>query len=342
LEIPLNKIAQAVGGQVIGDGRMAVRGINSLEAAVRGELSFYTDKRFKESLRRTQASAVMVSEFTELFHGAQIIVSNPELGYAKAMALFFVAPPSYPGISDRAFVHARSRMGRNVSIYPGVYVGEDAIVGDHVILFPGVFIGDRVRIGDRSVLHPNVTVLRDCRVGKEVIIHAGTVVGSDGFGFVRDGSRSVKIPQIGTVQIDDQVEIGANNCIDRATFGKTWIKRGVKTDNMVHVGHNVVVGEDSIIVAQAALAGSVEIGRGVIIGGQVAVADHLKIGDGAMIGSQSGVAQSIGPGEVVSGTPSMPHRLWLKTSRLITRLPRLAERLRNLEKRVEEIQKGSK
>ncbi|MBW1682137.1 MAG: UDP-3-O-(3-hydroxymyristoyl)glucosamine N-acyltransferase, partial [Deltaproteobacteria bacterium] len=207
-----------------------------------------------------------------------------------------------------------------------------------VILFPGVFVGDRVRIGAGSVLYPNVTVLGGCLLGRNVILHAGTVVGADGFGFVRDGARSVKVPQLGIVQIDDDCEIGANSCIDRAAFGKTWIRRGVKTDNLVQVGHNVVIGEDTIIVAQAGISGSVKVGREAIIGGQVGIRDHVEIGDRVMIASQSGVAKSIPEGRIVSGSPTMPHRVWLKTTGLIPRLPRLFDRLRTLEKRVETLE----
>jgi UDP-3-O-[3-hydroxymyristoyl] glucosamine N-acyltransferase len=220
-----------------------------------------------------------------------------------------------------------------------VYVGEGVVIGNDVTLFPGVFIGDRVKIGDKTRVYPNVTILHGCIIGKEVIIHAGSVIGSDGFGFVRDGSVNVKIPQIGFVQIDDQVEIGANNTIDRAAMGKTWIKRGVKTDNLVQVAHNVVIGEDTVIVAQTALGGSAQIGKGVIIGGQVAVSDHVKVEDGAMIGSQSGVPKSISKGQIVSGTPAMPHRLWLKTRGLIPRLPQFTERLRSLERKVAGLEK---
>jgi len=217
-------------------------------------------------------------------------------------------------------------------------VGAGAEIGDEVILFPGVFVGDRVRIGAGSVLYPNVTVLGGCLLGRNVILHAGTVVGADGFGFVRDGARSVKVPQLGIVQIDDDCEIGANSCIDRAAFGKTWIRRGVKTDNLVQVGHNVVIGEDTIIVAQAGISGSVKVGREAIIGGQVGIRDHVEIGDRVMIASQSGVAKSIPEGRIVSGSPTMPHRVWLKTTGLIPRLPRLFDRLRTLEKRVETLE----
>jgi UDP-3-O-[3-hydroxymyristoyl] glucosamine N-acyltransferase len=219
-----------------------------------------------------------------------------------------------------------------------VYIGEKAVVGDNAILFPGVFVGDRVRIGSHTVLYPNVTVLNDCVIGNEVVIHAGTVIGSDGFGFVRDGSKHVKIPQMGTVQIDDHVEIGANCCIDRAALGKTWIKRGVKTDNLVQIAHNVVIGEDTLLVAQAAVGGSVSIGNQVVIGAQVAIRDHLQVEDRAMIGSQSGVAKSLGVGEIVSGSPAIPHRLWLKTSALIPHLPDFVARLRRLEKRLDDLE----
>jgi UDP-3-O-[3-hydroxymyristoyl] glucosamine N-acyltransferase len=239
-----------------------------------------------------------------------------------------------------AFVHKSARIGEDVSIYPFVYVGEEAVIGNHTTLYAGVFVGDRVRIGNGTVIHPNVSILHDCVIGDEVIIHAGSVIGSDGFGFVRDGQINVKIPQMGYVQIDDQVELGANNTIDRAALGKTWIKRGVKTDNLVQIAHNVVIGEDTVIVAMTGISGSVNIGREVVIGGQVGINDHITIGDRAMIGSQSGVVKSVSPGQVVSGSPSMPHRLWLRTARVIPRLPEMYDRLRRLEKKVEELEKS--
>ena len=340
MKFSLKKIANLVGGNVIGNDSFIIEGINSLDAAAQGEISFFADRKYKESLRKTKASAIIVSEENLLFKGPQVVVSNPALAYAKVASIFVPPVPRYPGISEQAVLHDSTRIGKDVSIYPLVYVGEEALIGDNVIMFPGVFIGDRVKIGNGTVIYPNVTILHDCQIGKNVIINAGTVIGSDGFGFVRDGPVSYKIPQTGIVQIDDDVEIGANNCIDRAALGKTWIKRGVKTDNFVHVAHNVIIGEDTIVVAQVAISGSVHIGRQVIIGGQVAVSDHVEIGDRVMIGSQSGVPKSIPSGEVVSGTPAMPHRLWLKTSGIIRRLPQFSEHLRHLEKRVAELEKN--
>jgi len=342
LEFTVKQIADQVGGEIIGDDQVLITGINSLDGASPGEISFFADRRYVESVRGTKASAIIVAAATDLYQGTQVLVSNPALSYARVAALFTPPAPTYPGISEGAFIHKSCTIGKDASIFPFVYIGEKAVIGDRVILFPGVFVGDRVRIGNGTVIRPNVTIMHDCVIGNEVIVHAGSVIGSDGFGFVRDKGVNVKIPQIGIVQIDDRVEIGANTCIDRAALGKTWIKNGVKTDNLVQIGHNVVIGEDTVIVAQTAIAGSAVIGREVVIGGQAAISDHVKIADRAMIGSQSGVAKSLSPGEVVSGTPAMPHRLWLKTRGLISRLPDLIEKVRHLEKKVEELEKRPK
>jgi UDP-3-O-[3-hydroxymyristoyl] glucosamine N-acyltransferase len=336
----LKEIADLVCGEVIGDDQVLITGIHSLLEASSGDISFFADPRYKESLKETKASALLVPAFTDLYAGPQVVVPNPVLAYARVATLFAPPPPRFSGKSEKAFIHKSARIGEDVSIYPFVYVGEETVIGDHTTLSAGVFVGDRVKIGHSTVIHPNVSILHDSVIGNGVIIHAGSVIGSDGFGFVRDGQINVKIPQIGYVQIDDQVEIGANNSIDRAALGKTWIKRGVKTDNMVQIAHNVVIGEDTVIVAMAGISGSVNIGREVVIGGQVGIGDHIKIGDRVMIGSQSGVAKSISPGEVVSGTPTMPHRLWLRTARVITRLPEMYDRLRRLEKKVEELEES--
>jgi len=342
LEYTVKQIADLVGAKVIGDEQILISGINSLDEASPEEISFFADRRYAESLKKTKASAILVSAATDLYKGTQVLVTNPALAYARIAALFSSPAPTHSGISQRAAIHKSAVIGKGVSIFPLVYVGEKVVIGDNVILFPGVFVGDRVRIGNHTVIYPNVTIMQDCLIGNEVIIHAGSVIGSDGFGFVRDEGVNVKIPQIGMVQIDDRVEIGANNCIDRAALGKTWIKSGVKTDNLVQIAHNVVIGEDTVIVAQTGIAGSAAVGRQVVIGGQVGISDHVKIADRVMIGSRSGVPKSLSAGEVVSGTPAMPHRLWLKTRGLITRLPDLVEKLRSLEKKVEELEKRPK
>jgi len=224
--ISLQEIARLIDGEVIGDEMIRISGINALDAAGPGEISFLTSSRYQDRLSNTLASAVILQEKTALYDGAQVIVADPKRAYPKVASLFAPDIPRFPGVSEQASCHGTCRIGKRVSIYPNVFVGEDAEIGDESILFPGVYVGNRVRIGRKTVLYPNVTVLDDCQIGNEVIIHAGTVIGSDGFGFVQEGGHSMKIPQLGIVHIDDQVEIGANNCIDRAAFGKTWIQRG--------------------------------------------------------------------------------------------------------------------
>ncbi len=341
MRISLSQIAQAVGGETIGDDSVIITGINSLDAAGPGDISFFADRRYKEGLKKTRALALMVPEESRIFNGPQVVVSDPRLAYVRVAGLFAAAVPEYPGISKKAVVSDTSHIGKNVSIYPMAYVGEEAVLGDNVILFPGVFIGDSVRVGSRTVVFPNVSILKDCIIGNDVTIQAGTVIGSDGYGYVRDGSVSVKIPQLGIVQIDDHVEIGANNCIDRAALGKTWIGQGVKTDNLVHIGHNVVIGENTLVVAQVGVSGSTRIGRDVIIGGQVGIIDHLEIGDGVMIGPQTGVTKDIPQGEVVMGYTQMPLRLFLKTTSLVRRLPEFNMRLRDLEKKIAALENQS-
>jgi UDP-3-O-[3-hydroxymyristoyl] glucosamine N-acyltransferase len=227
-----------------------------------------------------------------------------------------------------------------VTIGPTVVIGDQVTVGDRVWLHPGVVIGNNVTIGNDVTIHPNATILERCTMGDRVIIHAGTVIGSDGFGYAPDGKCYHKIPHTGIVQIDDDVEIGANNTIDRASFGKTHIGRGVKTDNLVHVAHNVIVGENTVLVAQVGISGSVTIGENVILAGQAGVAGHLTIGNGAIVGPQTGVGKSVPDGQIVSsGIPEMPHKLWLRVQRLIPKLPEFSKRLSGLEKNFKILEK---
>ncbi len=336
--LTVKEIAERVRGEVFGDGDIEIRGVNSLVEACRGDVSFYADRRYAKELGTTRASALLVADRSDLYHGPQIVVGNPLLAYAQVARLFSPPPTRFPGISPEAIIGEGAKIGADVSIYPFVYVGETAEIGDGATLFPGVFVGERVKIGSKTVLQPNVTVMPDSIIGNEVIIHPGCVIGSDGFGFVRDGATNVRIPQLGFVQIEDGVEIGANSCIDRAASGKTLVKRGVKTDNLVQIAHNAVIGEDTVVVAQTAIGGSAQIGKEVIIGGQTAISDHVKVEDRAMVGSKTGVPKAVASGEVVSGIPAMPHSLWLKTRHLITRLPELNERIRGLERRLEDLE----
>ena len=342
MNITLREIAQALNGKVVGDDRVVISGINSLDCASKGEISFFTDKRYRFLLRETKASALLVADVTDGFKGPQVVVPNPRLAHSKLVTMLIPSKASFSGISKKADISPTCVIGRNAAIYPFVYIGEDVVIGDNVTLFAGVFIGDRVTIGNNTILYPNVTIQHDCILGNDVIIHSGSVIGSDGFGFVKDGKENIKVPQIGIVQIDDRVEIGANSCIDRAALGKTWIKSGVKTDNLIQIAHNVIIGEHSMIVAQTGLSGSVEIGKEVVIGGKVGVVDHVKIGDKAMIGAASKIYQSIQPGEIVTGDPVMPHKSWLKIRSIIKRLPELYERLKLLEKKINGLEKENR
>jgi UDP-3-O-[3-hydroxymyristoyl] glucosamine N-acyltransferase len=334
LELKLSEIAGIIKGKVIGDENVMISGINSLDKASCGELSFFFDNRYRDFIKDTKASAIIVPELVDIYCGSQVVVSDPKLAYARAAAIF--APPvsRVDGISKQAVIEETSSIGINASIYPLAYVGKGAVIGNDVTLYPGAFIGDRVKVGNGTVIYANVSVMRDCIIGNNVIIHAGCVIGSDGFGYVRDGSENVKVPQLGIVQIDDNVEIGANTTIDRAANGRTLIQQGVKIDNLVQIAHNVTIGEDTIIVALTGISGSVRVGREVVIGGQVGFKDHIEIGDKAVIGSAAGVHKSIAPGEVVLGNPTMPPKLWMRTRSLIAKLPEINERLRNVERKI--------
>lgn len=342
MELTLKHIAESIGGTVVGDEWVVIRGINSLSSAGKGEISFLADQRLKDQIRTTKASAVIVKEFNEFYHGPQILVSNPYLAYARVATLFTKPVARFSGVSKEAVIGEGTRLGKDVSVYPLVYVGKGSRIDNNVVLFPGVYIGDRVSIGNGSVIYPNACILSDCIVGKKVVIHSGVVIGSDGFGYARDGEVSVKIPQTGIVEIEDEVEIGANTTVDRAALGKTLIKKGVKIDNLVQVGHNVIVGEHTVIVAQVGIAGSTTIGKEVIIGPQAGISDHLGIADRARIVGKSGVVKSIPAGDIVAGIPSMPHRHWLKTREYIKRLPEYSKRLKELESRIIELEKQLK
>jgi UDP-3-O-[3-hydroxymyristoyl] glucosamine N-acyltransferase len=335
----LAELAALVGGEVVGDASFEVEGISSLELAGPHEITFLSDPRYEKQLEASKAGAVIVSRSELGDDRPKLVVRDPYLAYAQVATLFHPIRPPSEGQAPESFVHPEATVGRDVSIAPLVWVDRGSVLGDRAVLYPGVFVGEDCLIGEDSVLYPGVVLYPKSRLGKRVIVHAGSVIGSDGFGYARDGARSVKIPQLGIVRIDDDVEIGASNTIDRASFGMTWIQRGVKTDNLVQIGHNVVIGEDSILTGQVGIAGSSELGRGVVLGGQAGVADHLRIGDGVMAAAQAGIAQDVPSGAIVSGSPAFNHRTWLRTTQIIPRLPELLKRVRALEKKVEALEK---
>lgn len=334
MELTLKEIAELVEGELKGEGSKRITGLNRLNQAGPTELSFYKDRRYERYLSSTKASALLLERFRPELSVDQIIVKDAFKAYLKVAKIFQPPVPRYDGPTEHVFVHPEAKIGRGVNLYPYVYVGRGAYVGDGCVLFPGVYVGDYTSVGEESILYPNVVVMPYCTIGKQCILHPGVVIGADGFGYYQDEMGIQKIPQIGRVTIGDGVELGANTCIDRAALGSTVIGNHVKMDNLVQVGHNVEIEDNTLVVAQAGISGSVRVGKGVIIGGQVGISDHVTIGDRAMIGSQSGVAKDIMPGEVVSGTPTMPHRLWLRVVTLLRDIPSLFERVKRLEKQM--------
>jgi UDP-3-O-[3-hydroxymyristoyl] glucosamine N-acyltransferase len=249
-----------------------------------------------------------------------------------------VHPPEVRGIMTGAFVDPEAHIAEGATVQPGCVVGKNTVVGAGTTLFPGVVLYDNVTVGENCLIHAGVVVREGCRIGDRVIVQPGAVIGSDGFGFAPDGGGYFKIPQVGIVVIEDDVEVGANACLDRAAMGETRIGRGTKIDNMVQVGHNVKIGADSIIVAQVGIAGSTEIGKHCTLGGQVGVAGHLKIGDNTMIGGQSGIAADLPGGVVFSGSPAIPHRDWLRASMSFAKLPEMRKEITRLRRQLEELE----
>ncbi len=340
MKLSLSEIALAVEGELKGDGNRTVSDAAPFELAAEEHITWAEGKNFLKRLHESRAGAVIVpKQFPEQNASIPLIFAeNPRLAFAKAKKLFH--PPREPEafISPKAHVGEDFICGEQVHISHFVSIGDRVRMGNRVRIHPSAVIEDEVHIGDDTEICANVTIRSRCIIGSRVIINAGTVIGSEGFGLVPEGETYVRIPQTGIVQIDDDAEIGALNTIDRATFAKTWIQKGVKTDNLVHIAHNVTVGENTILVAQVGIAGSSKIGKHVILAGQSAVSDHAEIGDYAVIGPCSGVAKSVPKGAVVSGAPDMPHKLWLKVQKIIPRLPDLKKKISELEKRIQKIE----
>ena len=336
-------MAEYVGGRIIGDGSVTISRVAPIEEAGPGDITFLANPRYARFISGSKASAIIIAPQlvgSDLAKSGQgfLEVAQPYVVFAKILQLFAPAIEYRREIAPSAHLDPTAVLGHDVSIYPHVYVGRFAQVGNRSVLLPGVFLGERVQIGSDCVLHANVVVRDGCRVGNRVILHAGVVVGSDGFGYAGSGEYRIKIPQVGVVEIEDDVEIGANTTIDRATLGRTLIGRGAKIDNLVQIAHNVNVGANSVIAAQAGIAGSTKLGQNVTLAGQVGVVNHIEIGDGAVIGPQSGVPQSVPAGALLSGGIGVaPHHEWLKVMTLLPQLPKLWTLVRRLEKQVAQL-----
>jgi len=333
----LKELANMVGAELTGPADVDIQGAAGVREAMEGQITFIIGTNYLKDLERSSASAALVPMDTPAMRLPLLRVKNPRLAFARVLELFYVRPVQASGISEDAAIGKNVVIGADPSIHPFVVVADNAKVGDRVTLYPGVSIGRGAVVDDDAIIHANVSIGENIRIGKRVIIHAGTVLGSDGFGYVTDGGRHHKIPQVGGVVIEDDVEIGSNSTVDRATLGNTIIKKGTKIDDQVHVAHNVLIGEHCLIAAQGGIAGSSTIGNYVVFGGRVAMADHISVGDRVMVGGGSGIARDVEAGQIIAGYYAMPVKDWLKVQALLPQLPELKKRIIDLENQIKEL-----
>jgi UDP-3-O-[3-hydroxymyristoyl] glucosamine N-acyltransferase len=342
--LTLSEIATLLNLPTPGEAHRPVSGVSTLLEASERELSFLGSDKYLDDFARTKAAAVLVQKRVKLpadHKKLVFFVDDADLAVAKLLEHFAPPVPRPPvGCHHSAFVAPSASIAEGARVGPNVFVGDDCRIGRNVVLHAGVYVGCDVSIGDDCQLFPGVVVRERITIGNRVTIHAGSVLGTDGFGYRWDGKQHVKIPQIGTVIVEDDVEIGSCVCIDRAKFSATRIGRGTKIDNLVQIGHNVVVGPHCIIVGQAGLAGSVTLGSGVVLGGQSAVRDHVTMGDQSAVAACSGVAEDVDPKTIVSGLPALPHRQSLREQAALRRLPDLVVQVRKLQEQLDELRKS--
>lgn len=339
------QIAILINGKVEGDPAASVSSFGKIEEAREGQLAFLANPKYEDYLYSTQASIIIINESQPLkqpLKATLIRVPDAYTAFATLLAAYQkMATQQLSGTQEPVYLSKSVKLGEQVFLGAFVFAGENVVIGNNVKIFPQVFLGNNVTIGDNSIIHPGVKIYHDCKIGSNVIVHAGTVIGSDGFGFApqADGSFQ-KVPQIGNVVVEDGVEIGSNATIDRATMGSTVIKAGAKLDNLIQIAHNVEVGHNTVIAAQAGVSGSTKIGNNVLIGGQAGIVGHLQIADGSKINAQSGVSKSIkSPNTAVTGSPAYDYTSALRSQAVSRNLPELEKRIKQLEKLVEQLLK---
>ena len=339
----LFEIAKQLSCALDGDGAVEITGVAGMDQAGPSELTFLANPRYASRLSRSRAAAVIVSPEGGPVGRAALRAPNPYLCFARALELFYRPPRPAPGVHPQAAITAGARLGKNASVGPFVFIDEDVEIGNNAVLHSYVAIYRGARIGNDFYAHSHAVVREYCRIGDRVILQNGAIIGSDGYGFARqeDGSH-YKIVQAGIVVLEDDVEVQAHSCVDRATVGETRIKAGAKIDNLVQVGHASVVGEHTLLCAQVGLAGSTQLGRHVVFAGQAAAAGHLKVGDQVVVTGQSGVTRDVGPGKTISGLPAMNNKLWLRCAAAFSRLPELLHAVRDLKREVERLRKSSR
>ena len=339
--VSAKQLAELVGGKLLGDETKTVSGVSSLKDATADQVSFVGNKKYQSQLETTKAQVVLVCEEleNEPLNGRTFIVCEcVDLAFSKVIMVFAPPAPVYPpGVHPSAVVSSSAVIGSNVHIGPCAVICDQAVIGDNTVIGAGTYVGHESKIGAGCFISPNVTIMYRCFIGNRVILHPGVVVGGDGFGFVPGPRGIIKIPQTGIVQIDDDVEIGANTTLDRARFGKTWIKTGVKIDNQVMIAHNVVVGECSLLVAQSGIAGSAELGRGVILAAKSGVNGHITLGDGVQVAGTSGVVKSLPAGAIALGTPAESQREFMTRWTLPKKVEKLSKKIEELENKLKEL-----
>lgn len=336
------QIALMIQGKVEGDPGAVVGSFGKIEEARAGQLAFLANPKYEDHLYSTGASIIIINEALPLKKPVSATLIRVPDAYSAFAALLGkyqeLKTQQLTGIQQPSYVAPTAKVGENVFIGAFAYVSEGAEVGNGTKLFPGVFLGSQVKVGENCVIHPGVVIYHDCVIGNQVVIHSGTIIGSDGFGFAPQADGSFKkVPQIGNVVVEDQVEIGSNSSIDRATIGSTIIRSGAKLDNLIQIAHNVEIGHSSVIAAQAGVSGSTKIGKGVMIGGQAGIVGHIQVGDGAKINAQSGVSKSIEAGKAVTGSPAHDYTAALRSQAVTRKLPELEKRVKDLESLVKKL-----
>ncbi|MFP3947273.1 MAG: UDP-3-O-(3-hydroxymyristoyl)glucosamine N-acyltransferase [Longimicrobiales bacterium] len=347
VSLDAGEVCHVVEGRLIGDPSRRVRGVAPIDEATDDELGFLASRRYLERLPETRAGVLLVASELEAEvsaapyePAAQIVVEDPHAVLPDLLRRFYPQVPVEPGVHPTAVLGSGVSLGEEVRVDPYAVVEDGATLGDRVRIGAHAVVGRGSRVGQDTVLHPHVVLYPGSTVGERVILHSGVRIGVDGFGYATVKGEHRKIPQVGGCTVEDDVEIGANTTVDRGSIGTTRIGRGVKMDNLIHLGHNVEVGEASMLVAQVGIAGSTRVGKGVLCGGQAGLNGHIEIGDGARIGAQAGVIGDIEPGETVSGYPARSHREYLRAMAMVFKLPDLMRRVRDLERREEEKEGG--
>lgn len=345
MEFTAEQIASVIGGKIEGDKDAKVRIFAKIEEGVEGAISFLSNPKYTHYIYDTKSSVVIVNEDVELegtVAPTLIRVKNAYESIAQLLQIYEASKPKKTGVSPQAYISPTAKLGKDCYVGPFACIGEGTVIGDGCQIYPHAVVGDNVKMGNGCILYPNTTVYQGCKIGNNVTLHAGSVIGADGFGFAPNADGYDKIPQIGIVTIEDNVEIGANTCVDRSTMGSTVIRKGVKLDNLVQVAHNVEIGENTVMSAQVGIAGSTKVGSWCMFGGQVGIAGHITIGDKTFLGAQSGVPGSLKGGEELIGTPPMNPRNYFKSQAIFRRLPDMYKELEALKKTIEELKSEEK